>query len=89
VRHKTNLALPIEHEEGLCKNGPEKTSLRKKKTTRKTFFSDIIELIGEKLGVLENVTTCDETWIFQCDPETKRQSMHCKTPASLRWEKRK
>ena len=29
---------------------------------------------------MENVITCDETWIFQYDPETKRQSMHWKTP---------
>jgi hypothetical protein len=29
--------------------------------------------------VLENIFTCDETWIFQYDPETKRQSMRWKT----------
>ena len=28
------------------------------------------------LDFFQNITTCDKTWIFQYDPETKRQSMH-------------
>ncbi len=38
---------------------------------------------------MENIITCDETWIFQYDVETKRQSRHWKTPASLRIKKAK
>nr|CAH7734624.1 unnamed protein product [Callosobruchus chinensis] len=38
-------------------------------------------------GLLEKVVTCDETWIFQYDPETKRQSMHWKTQSSPRMKK--
>ena len=34
-----------------------------------------------------NVITCDETWIFQYDPETTRQSMHWKSPQSPRKKK--
>ena len=30
---------------------------------------------------------CDGTWIFQYDPETKRQSMHWKSPQSPRKKK--
>jgi len=35
----------------------------------------------------QNVITCDETWIFQHDPESKRQSMHWKSPQSPRKKK--
>ena len=34
-----------------------------------------------------NVITCDETWIFQYDPETKKQSMHWKSLQSPRKKK--
>jgi hypothetical protein len=48
-----------------------------------------MEGIIEQLDVLENVITCDETWIFQYDPETKRQLSHWKTPTSPRMKKAK
>jgi len=31
---------------------------------------------------LENVITCDESWVFQYDPEIKRQFMQWKSPIS-------
>jgi hypothetical protein len=37
--------------------------------------------------VLANVITCDDTWIFQYESETKRESMHWKTPTSPRMKK--
>jgi hypothetical protein len=46
-----------------------------------------MEGITEQLDVLENVITCDETWIFQYDPQMKWQSMHWKTPTSPRMKK--
>jgi hypothetical protein len=46
-----------------------------------------MEGVTEQLDVLENVITCDKTWIFQYDQETKRQSMHWKTPTSPRMKK--
>ena len=39
----------------------------------------------EKL--LENVITGDESWVFQYDPETKRQSRHWKSVSSPRPKK--
>ncbi|VVC36390.1 Transposase, type 1 [Cinara cedri] len=36
---------------------------------------------------MENIITCDETWLFQYDVETKRQYMHWKTPATPRMKK--
>ena len=38
---------------------------------------------------MESVITCDETWIFTYDPETKRQSMQWKSPSSPRPTKAK
>jgi hypothetical protein len=39
-----------------------------------------LEQIQADSHFLDKVITCDETWIFTYDPETKRQSMHWKTP---------
>lgn len=36
---------------------------------------------------MENIISCDETWIFQYDVEIKRQSMHQKTATSPRIKK--
>jgi hypothetical protein len=43
-----------------------------------------MERITEQPDELENVITCDETWVFQYDPETKGQFIHWKTPISRR-----
>jgi hypothetical protein len=73
----------------ICANGPEKPHSgtkrqpKKKKTIALTSWNEIIE----QPDVLENVITCDETWIFQYDPETKRQSMHSKTHPSPRMQR--
>jgi hypothetical protein len=53
----------------------------------KNICSDIMEQITEQLDMLENVITCDESWIFQYNPKMKRQSMHWKTPTSPRMKK--
>ena len=44
--------------------------------------SDTVERLKDDPDLLNRVITCDETWIFQYDPETKWQSMHWKTPFS-------
>jgi hypothetical protein len=36
---------------------------------------------------LDNVITCDESWVFQYDPESKCQAMHWKSPSSPRQKK--
>jgi len=38
--------------------------------------------------MFDRVITGDETWCFQYDPETKRQSMQWKTQNSLRPKKK-
>ena len=37
--------------------------------------------------LVPKILMCEETWIFQYDPETKRQSMHWKSPQSPRKKK--
>ena len=49
--------------------------------------ADTLENIENYPDFFLNVITCDETWIFQYDPETKRQSMHWKSPQSPRKKK--
>lgn len=57
------------------------------KDNRNNICSDILQMINEQPNLLKNVITCNETWTFQYDPETKRQSMHWKTPTSTRIKK--
>jgi hypothetical protein len=39
---------------------------------------DLLQRIDNEPDLLNSVITCDETWIFMYDPETKRQSMQWK-----------
>jgi hypothetical protein len=71
----------------VCAKMVPKNLRQKQNGNRQNICSVIMERITEQLGVLENVVTCDETWISHYDPETKRQSMHSKTPTSPRIKK--
>ncbi|XP_029341252.1 uncharacterized protein LOC115033209 [Acyrthosiphon pisum] len=57
------------------------------KFNRKEICSDTLKIIKDDPSFINNIITCDETWIFTYDPETKRQSMHWKTPTSPRMKK--
>ncbi|XP_050527144.1 protein GVQW3-like [Daktulosphaira vitifoliae] len=46
------------------------------KFNRKEICSDTLKIIKNYPSFINNIITCDETWIFTYDPETKRQSMH-------------
>ena len=48
---------------------------------------NILETIDEEPEFLGKVITGDETWVFQYDPETKRQSLQWKSPGSPRPKK--
>ncbi|XP_058810647.1 protein GVQW3-like [Phymastichus coffea] len=56
---------------------------------RKNICIDTLNAIAKDSDLLEKVITCDESWFFTYDPETKRQSMHWKSPTSPRAKKRK
>ncbi|KAL4091658.1 hypothetical protein QTP88_026315 [Uroleucon formosanum] len=57
------------------------------KFNRKEICSDTLKIIKDDPSFINNIITCDETWIFTYDPETKRQSMHWRTPTSPRMKK--
>ena len=50
-------------------------------------YVDTLENIENDPNFFRNVITCDETRIFQYDPETKRQSIHWKSLQSPRKKK--
>ena len=54
------------------------------KERRVQVCQDILERLESDPRLLENVITGDESWIFEYDPETKRQSRQWKTPGSPR-----
>ena len=45
---------------------------------------EMVELINSDPAVLDALVTCDESWIYCYDPETKRQSSQWKHPGSPR-----
>ncbi|KAJ8943718.1 hypothetical protein NQ318_012485 [Aromia moschata] len=73
----------------VCAKFVPKTFTPDQKLVRQQICSDFLERLDEDSELMENIITCDETWIFQHDVETKRQSMHWKTPASPRMKKAK
>ena len=48
---------------------------------------EIVELINSDPAVLDALVTCDESWIYCYDPETKRQSSQWKLAGSPRPKK--
>jgi len=57
------------------------------KEIRMNIFADILQNIENDPNFLENIITCYESWFFQYDSESKGQSMHWKSPSSLRQKK--
>lgn len=56
------------------------------KFNRKEICSNILKTIKNNTKFLNNIITCDETWIFIYDPETKKQSMEIQSNAHfLAW----
>ena len=51
------------------------------------FCEDMLEKIKDHLDILRQIITEDKTWVFQYDPEAKRQSMQWKTAESPRPKK--
>ena len=50
---------------------------------------EMVKLINSDPAVLDALVTCDESWIYCYDPETKRQSSQWKHAGSLRPKKAK
>lgn len=71
----------------VCAKMVPKNLTQEQKDNRMNICSDIMNRLTEEPDLLSKIITCDETWIFQYDPETKCQSMHWKTPESPRMKK--
>ena len=48
---------------------------------------EMVKLINSDSAVLDALVTCDESWIYCYDPETKRQSSQWRHTGSLRPKK--
>ncbi|KAK8395421.1 hypothetical protein O3P69_006220 [Scylla paramamosain] len=57
------------------------------KGRRMQVCQDILERLETEPDLLRRVITGDESWVFEYDPETKRQSLQWKSPASPRPKK--
>ena len=71
----------------VCAKVVPKIFTREQKEHRVNCCADTLENIENDPDFFLKVITCDKTWIFQYDPETKRQSMHWKSPQSPRKKK--
>jgi len=71
----------------LCTKFVPKNLTVEQKDNRKDVCLHLLERIQRDRNFLKNVITGDETWIFEYDPETKRQSKEGHTSASLRPKK--
>lgn len=60
---------------------------QEQKDALKHTCNDVIDQLATELDLLGKLITCDEIWIYQCDLETKRQSVHWKTSMSPRMRK--
>jgi len=70
--------------EKVCAKVVPKILTSEQKEHRENCCVDTFENIENDPDFFQNVITCDETWVFQYDPETKRQSMHWKSPQTPR-----
>ena len=61
--------------------------LREDQKERRHDSREMIELINSDPAVLDALVTCDESWIYCYDPETKRQSSQWKHAGSPRPKK--
>jgi len=71
----------------LCAKFVPKNLTIEQKDNRKDVCLHLLERIQRDRNFLKNVITGDETWIFEYDPETKRQSKEWHTSASPRPKK--
>ena len=61
-------------EEDLCKNGTKLLN-EGQKERRVQVCQDILEQLETEPNLLKRVIAGDESWIFKCNPLTKRQSL--------------
>jgi hypothetical protein len=67
----------------ICAKPVPKNLTNKHKEHWRNVCLDLLECIGNDEKFFEHVITGDESWIFEYDPETKRQSLEWHTSNSL------
>ena len=70
-----------------CGRFARSLSLGCSEKTRKIDSREMVELINSDPAVLDALVTCDESWIYSYDPETKRQNSQWKHAGSPRPKK--
>jgi hypothetical protein len=83
----------LKMKKSVCQDGSKEFE-RRSETEQGRDVSKGFGKIEEDPDFLNGVVTCDETWLFQYDPETKRQSMqwkitHCPRPKKAQISKSK
>jgi len=71
----------------VCAKMVPKVLSDEQKECRKEMCLDLLQRIENEPDLLNSIITCDETWIFTYDPETKLQSMQWKSTSSPRPKK--
>ena len=71
----------------ICAKMVPKLLNEQQKERRVQVCHDILEELETEPNLLGRVITGDESWIFEYDPETKRQSLQWKSPTSPRPKK--
>ena len=71
----------------VCTKMVPKILLEEQKQNRVKFCEYMLEKIKDNLNNLRQIVTGDKTWVFQFNPETKRQSMQWNTAESPRPKK--
>ncbi|KAL4136294.1 hypothetical protein QTP88_007842 [Uroleucon formosanum] len=71
----------------LCANIVPKNLLTEQKHVQMSISQDCLEQVEADPTLLDRVITGDESWYFQYDPETKRQSQQWLSPGAARPKK--
>ncbi|KAL4125761.1 hypothetical protein QTP88_010001 [Uroleucon formosanum] len=71
----------------LCANMVPKNLLAEQKHVQMSISQDCLEQVEADPTLLDRVITGDESWYFQYDPETKRQSQQWLSPGAARPKK--
>jgi len=80
---ENNRILREELEMGMiCAEMVPKLLSDEQKERHKELCLDHLQRTENEANLLNSIITCDETWVFTYDPETKRQSMKWKSTLS-------
>ena len=71
----------------VCAKMVQKNLMTEQKANRRDVYLDLLDRLERKTKFFSRVITCDESWILEYDPETKRRSREWYTANSPRPKK--